>query len=324
MKAITFDRIGDPAAVLQLSALPTPNIKDDEVLIRTTAASINPGDFLFIQNLYPEPKKPVLPQQIGGNHGAGIIEKVGKNVSLQPGTHVAFSYYNSWAEYVAVPAAWIIPLPADYPPELSSQFMNLITAWDLLKQSGVKPGHWLALTAGYSTVSIMVTQMAKQQGIPVISIVRRIKHPNLLESLGADVVIDLSANPNGIAAPIMEITGNKGAKGIIDNVGGPVTGELIRSSDFGGRLVINGGMSAEQYSLHNFDVLLKGLQIQSHVYRYFFKPPSHEDAALLDEIATTSMQFEANVSGIHPFEDFNIAIQKSTNSPEGGKQIFRP
>ncbi|MBO9729409.1 MAG: hypothetical protein J7623_12305 [Chitinophaga sp.] len=82
-------------------------------------------------------------------------------------------------------------------------------------------------------------------------------------------------------------------------------------------------MSSAQYSLHNFDVLLKGLQIQSHVYRYFFTPPSPEDAALLQEIATISMQFEANVSGVHPFEDFTIAIQKSRDSSEGGKQIFR-
>ncbi|HEY9261226.1 quinone oxidoreductase family protein [Chitinophaga sp.] len=323
MKAITFDRIGTPDTVLQLSEVPIPDIKDDEVLIRITAASINPGDFLFIQNLYPEPKRPVFPHQIAGNHGAGIIEKAGKAVHLKPGAHVAFSYLNTWAEYVAVPAAWLIPLPADYPAELSSQFVNLITAWDLLKQSGVQPGQWLALTAGNSAVSTLVSQLAKQQGVNTIAIVRRVKEPRLLESLGATAVIDLSVEQGNITQRILEITGNKGLNGIIDNVGGPVTGELIRCSDFGSRLIINGGMSEEKYELHNFDILLKGLQIQSHVYRYFFTPPLPEDLPLLKKIAAASAGFVSNVSGIHALEDFKTAIDESIRYPEKGKHIFR-
>jgi NADPH2:quinone reductase len=322
MKAITFSRIGAPEEVLQLSEVPVPAIKDNEVLIRTTAASINPGDFLFIQNLYPEPKKPVFPQQIAGNHGAGIIEKAGKEVSLQPGGHVAFSYYNSWAEYVAVPAEWLIPLPADYPAELSCQFVNLITAWDLLNQSGVKPGQWLILTAGNSAVSTLVSQLAKLKGIHVISIVRRVKQAHLLESLGATVVIDLSAEQGNIVQRIMEVTGNKGVNGIIDNVGGPVTGELIRCIDFGGKLIINGGMSADKYTLHNFDILLNGLQIQPHVYRYFFTPPLPEDITMLKEIAEISAGFASNVFGRHALEDFKTAIEESIHFPERGKHIF--
>lgn len=322
MKAITFSRIGAPEEVLQLSEVPVPVIKDNEVLIRTTAASINPGDFLFIQNLYPEPKKPVFPQQVAGNHGAGIIEKVGKGVSLQPGGHAAFSYYNSWAEYVAVPAEWLIPLPADYPPELSCQFVNLITAWDLLKQSDVKPGQWLVLTAGNSTISTLVSQLAKQQGVPVISIVRHVKQVHLLESLGATVVIDLSAEQGNITQRIMDITGNKGVNGIIDNVGGPVTGELIRCTAFGGKLIINGGMSAEKYTLHNFDILLKGLQVQPHVYRYFFTPPLPEDMAMLKEIAEMTAGFTSNVSAGHALEDFKTAIKESIHFSEKGKHIF--
>jgi NADPH:quinone reductase-like Zn-dependent oxidoreductase len=50
------------------------------------SASINPGDFLFTQNLYPEPKKPHFPEQIAGNAGAGVITKVGNKVSLKHGT----------------------------------------------------------------------------------------------------------------------------------------------------------------------------------------------------------------------------------------------
>jgi len=173
LKAIVFDEIGSPLDVLRFRDIPIPAIGDDEVLVKMVSASINPGDFLFIQNLYPEPKKPHFPGQIAGNAGAGVIAKAGKKVSLTPGTLVAFYYYNTWAEYAAVPADWLIPLPATLPPEKASQFQNAITAWDLLRDSGVQPGQWLAVTAGNSSVATKMLQFANLGKVNVLSIVRR-------------------------------------------------------------------------------------------------------------------------------------------------------
>src|SRR5258708_32587286 len=155
------------------------------------SAPISPGDFLFIENLYPEPKEPKFPQQIAGNHGAGIVTKVGKNVRAEVGSYVAFSYYNSWAEYAAIPAAWLMPLPRRFAPEKAGQFFNLITAWDLLTEARVRAGDWLALTAGNSTVSMMALQFAAARGANVISIVRRPQSD--LKSLGAAEVIALGS-----------------------------------------------------------------------------------------------------------------------------------
>jgi NADPH:quinone reductase-like Zn-dependent oxidoreductase len=325
MKAIVFDRIGSPEEVLELRDIPIPEISDNEVLVRMVSASINPGDFLFIQNLYPEPKKPKLPGQIAGNHGAGIIEKAGRQVKLQPGTFVAFSYYNTWAEYAAVPSEWLIPLPADYPIELAAQFVNPITAWDLLDQVGLFSGHWLALTAGNSTISTMVAQFAKHRGINVISLVRHAQKSIDLTSMGVNAIIELSDLQEDLKERIMKITKNKGINGVIDNVGGPVTGELIRSMAFGGRVIINGGMSINKFELHNFDILLSGIEIKSHVYRYFFNPPKEADTTILEEIATISAQpgFQSPLGGIHGLEDLDMAITGSIKASQKGKHIFR-
>jgi NADPH2:quinone reductase len=191
-------------------------------------ASINPGDFLFIQNLYPDPKKPHFPQQIAGNHGAGVITMVGKEASLQPGTFVGFSYYNTWAEYVAVPVEWLIPLPSDYPIEKAAQLVNPITAWDLLNESRVHAGQWLAVTAGNSTVATMVLQFAKFRKVNVISIVRRAQKDLDLKALASSVVIELSNLSGDIGEQIMEITEKHGVDAVIDCVGGALLGELIR------------------------------------------------------------------------------------------------
>src|SRR5438309_7527778 len=115
MKAVVFDEVGLPTSVSRLTEIAIREIAEDEVLVKMLESPINPGDFLFIQGLYPEPKKPRFPQQIAGNYGAGIVEKAGKNTTLQPGTLVSVTYYNTWAEYAVVPEQWVIPLTADYP-----------------------------------------------------------------------------------------------------------------------------------------------------------------------------------------------------------------
>ncbi len=325
MKAIVFEKIGPPLEVLQLRDIPVPEIRDDEVLIKMTSASINPGDFMFIQDMYPEPKKPHFPQQIAGNHGAGVITKVGKNVLLKPGMHVGLSYYNTWAEYAAVPEEWLVPLPADYPLEKSGQLMNAITAWDLIVDSRVKPGQWLVLTAGNSTVATIALQMAKLKGIKIISIVRRALAELNLVALGASDVIELSSSPQNIVERVMAITQNKGVNGVVDSVGGPLLGELIRTLAIGGQTIVYGGLSPEPFRIHNFDLLLKVAEIRSNAYRYFFTPPQPDDKEVLSEIVDVFGQtdFKIPLGGLHPLEDFRTAVFETLNHPERGKRLYK-
>src|SRR5688572_16295261 len=111
--------------------MPDPETGQGDALLRMLAAPVSPGDFLFIENLYPEPKKPKFPRQIGGNHGLGVVEE-SRGGGIAPGTLVAFSHYDSWAEYASVPVERLMRLPDGYPLEKGSQFFNLITAWDLV------------------------------------------------------------------------------------------------------------------------------------------------------------------------------------------------
>ena len=275
--------------------------------------------------MYPDPKKPRLPRQIAGNHGAGIVAKVGRNVSLKPGTLVAFSYYNTWAEYAAVPAKWLIPLPSDYPMEKASQFVNFITAWDLLDESGVQPDQWLALTAGNSTTATMVLQFATLRKVNVISIVRGAQDHLDLKGLGAAEVIELSSLGRSIGIRIVEITQSHGVNGGVDCVGGPVAGDLVRSLSSGGQFVIYGGFSSEKLELHNFDILMKGSGIKSCIYRYFFTPPQAAETELLQQIADISgrTEFKIPVGALHPLEDWKTAIDETVNHPERGKRFFQ-
>ncbi|WP_431210174.1 alcohol dehydrogenase catalytic domain-containing protein [Puia sp. P3] len=117
MQAIVFDQIGLPSEVLELREIDIPTPAAGQLLVKMLNAPINQGDFLFIQNLYPDPKKPHFPGQVAGNFGTGIIVEKGpglttaKSATLPEGTLVAVNYYNTWAEYAAIPEDWLIPLP---------------------------------------------------------------------------------------------------------------------------------------------------------------------------------------------------------------------
>jgi NADPH:quinone reductase-like Zn-dependent oxidoreductase len=123
----------------------------------------------------------------------------------------------------------------------------------------------------------------------------------------------------------MALTDGRGLNAIIDNVGGPVTGDLIRSCAFNAKVVINGGMSSERFELHNFDVLLSGLQISAHIYRYFFTPPQPDDQQMLSDVleATAHPDFRVPIGGFHALDDYATAIRESMHNPGQGKRFFR-
>ncbi len=324
MRAVVFDEIGLPINVLELAKVDVQEIGDDEVLVRMLASPINPGDFLFIQNLYPEPKKPRFPRQIAGNYGAGIVEKAGKNTQLDRGTLVSVTYYRTWAEYAVVPERWLIPLTADYPIQKAAQFMNLITGWDLLEESKVQPGQWLVLTAGNSSVATVVSQFAARREVKVIAVVRSAREGMDLYSFGANHVIELSRSDKNLRDLIADVTNGAGPNAVIDCVGGPLFGDLIRSLAMGGQAVIYGGYHQERFELHNFDLLMKGAAIRSYIYRYFFSPPPKDDLTLLRRITEISKpdDFRMPIGGLHSLDDFKSAITESFERPENGKRLF--
>lgn len=323
MKALVFDRIGHPLDVLRLEDVPVPAVKDGEVLVRMAAASINPGDFLFTQNLYPDPKKPKFPRQVAGNHGAGYIEKRGKNARLKEGQFVGFSYLDLWAEYVVVPEAWLVPLPDGLPLGKAAQLLNLVTAWDLLELV-YRPNAWLAITAGHSAVSLFLLQYAARRGLRTLSIVRR-EVPGIdLRALGATEVLSLATTPD-VSEALHRITGGHGVDAVVDGVGGSLARSLIKNLAFGATFSIHGGFSDETYPVHNFDFLMRGASLRTYIYRYFFDPPKPSDAPMLKELLELSARedFVAPIGGEHPLEEFREAIEASVKEPERGKRLLR-
>src|SRR5438309_7832090 len=124
MKAVVFDRCGDPAEVLQLRDLPVPKPGPGQVRVRMLASPINPSDLLFIRGLYGA--KPVLPGA-PGFEGVGVVEESGGGFLgwRVRGRRVAVlgGLSGTWREQVIVSAQQAVPVPADVPDEQAAAFV---------------------------------------------------------------------------------------------------------------------------------------------------------------------------------------------------------
>src|SRR4029077_19304522 len=107
MKAIQVKQVGGPEA-MELAELPTPQPKPNEAVVTVVAAGVNFIDVYQREGRYKVPLPFVL-----GQEGAGVVTAVGTDVKgLKAGERVAWtSVLGSYAEYVAVPADRLVPIP---------------------------------------------------------------------------------------------------------------------------------------------------------------------------------------------------------------------
>ncbi|MGE3808031.1 MAG: alcohol dehydrogenase catalytic domain-containing protein, partial [Gemmataceae bacterium] len=74
MKAVVFEKFGEPAEVLQVRDIPKPEVGPGLVRVKMVASPINPSDLLTVRGVYG--KLPALPAT-PGFEGAGIVDEAG-------------------------------------------------------------------------------------------------------------------------------------------------------------------------------------------------------------------------------------------------------
>jgi NADPH:quinone reductase-like Zn-dependent oxidoreductase len=201
MKAIVCTKYGSPD-VLQLQEVEKPAPKDDEVLIKIHAASINSRDWRmmranpFFIRLVPggflQPKNKIL-----GADVAGRVETTGNNVKqFKPGDEV-FGYLPSatgrgtFAEYVCANENAITLKPANLTFEQAAAVpVAALTALQGLCDKGnIQPGQKVVINGASGGVGTFAVQIAKAFGAEVTAVCST-RNLDMVRSLGADHVID--------------------------------------------------------------------------------------------------------------------------------------
>ncbi len=174
MKAITYDRYGDPD-VLTLTEQPDPKVGPGEVLVRVRSASVNPVDWKVAAG-YLDPMMTVCFPVIPGWDVAGVVERVGLDTpEFAAGDEVMAYARKDWvqagtfAELVVVPVRALARKPAalDWDQAAGLPLVGL-TAYQLLNRLGVRPGDSVLIHAASGGVGILAVQIARSMGARVI------------------------------------------------------------------------------------------------------------------------------------------------------------
>ena len=198
MKAIVYTKYGPPD-VLQLKEIEKPTPKDDEVLVKVHAASVNSWDWellrgAFVNRLFFGFLKPKI--KILGVDIAGRVETVGRNVKqFLPGDEVFGDIsgcgFGGFAEYVCARENALALKPAGMTFEQAGAVAHAaVLALQGLRDKGqVQPGQKVLINGAGGGSGTFAVQIAKSFGAEVTGVDSTGKL-DMLRSIGADQVID--------------------------------------------------------------------------------------------------------------------------------------
>ncbi|NVH77285.1 zinc-dependent alcohol dehydrogenase family protein [Paraburkholderia sp. JPY432] len=221
MKALIFERNGEPSEVVHWRDAADPTPGPDEVRVRMLLAPVHPSDLHVIRGRFARQRQPELPAS-PGSEGVGIIDAVGNDV---PRTRIGervvlLDVPGTWREQVISPADRAIPVPQAISDEDAAQaLINPMTAWAMtMSEHQLGRGDCLVQSAAGSTVGRLVLQIAKAQGFRTINLVRREEQVAEIKALGGDVVL-CTADQNW-SEQLKTATGGNGIAKAIDCVAG--------------------------------------------------------------------------------------------------------
>ena len=166
-----------------------------------------------------------------------------------------------FAEYMALPASALVPVPDGIPDEQAALLACPVgVALNGVEAAGVASGETVVVTGAGGGLGVHAVQMAAMRGAKVIAVTTSADKSDALESLGAFVVIDAGDGVD-FAEVVMALTDDAGADVVIDTVGSPMWPATLRCLGQYGRLALLGDVSGEAASLRLAEVIFRDAQI---------------------------------------------------------------
>lgn len=190
MKAVVYEKNGS-GTPFTYREIDTPIPKDNEVLIKVHAVSLNANDYRLFRMGMGVPKS-----RIFGNAFSGTVVELGKNVqSFQPGDRVVADTsdagFGGMAEFAVAPENAVVKKPTGVTDADASALPTAaLTALQALRAAGgVKAGQAVLIQGASGGVGPYAVQLAKASGA-VVTAVCSTRNLEMASSLGADHVVD--------------------------------------------------------------------------------------------------------------------------------------
>ena len=248
----------------------------DEVLIKVEAAPINPSDLglllsfaadlssinksgsgnetITTMKIHPAlmgAMKPRLDESMQvGNEGAGVVVDAGENVKDMIGRTVGLAGGAMYSQYRCVPAAnCLVMNEGTTSSEAASSFVNPLTALSFIETMKLENHTAIVHTAAASNLGQMLVKICKDDGVPLVNIVRKAEHVELLKSLGAEHVCNTS--DENFMDDLVSALVTTGATLGFDATGGGNNGEL--PGQILSAMEIAANKTAKEYSRYGSD-----------------------------------------------------------------------
>lgn len=283
MKGVLLTGHGGPEMLEYRQDIPVPTPKENEVLIRVSAAGVNNTDINTRIGWYSKGDNDsedaswsgnalVLPRIQGADVCGEIVavgsmvdeSRIGQRVLIEPclsdvnGETINPPWYfgsecdGGFAEYTVVSAKHAYQLKTDLTDvELASFPCSYSTAENMLTRSRVSKGDRVLISGASGGVGSAAIQLAKARGATVIAITSPSKNEQVLE-LGADEVVPRNAN-------LVEALGNNSVDVVIDLVAGDQWPQFLEVLRPKGRYAVSGAIGGAMVELDVRTLYLKDL-----------------------------------------------------------------
>jgi len=329
MLHVTFSEIGGPE-VLKVEPLELPAIGPDEVQVRIEAIGVNRFEALYRRNFYAI--APTLPSVLGVE-AVGIITEVGDQVkghttgdrvTILP-LQTPFVGTGTYATHANVPASTLVKsIDGTSPTEEAAVWMAALQAYNLISKVPVGSGDFVVVTAGTSPVGSALIQFARDMGATVLATTRNEGRKQELLDLGAHHAI---ATDDEILSDVVKAaTDGKGAKVVLDTVGGALLEQCVFSLAEGGSVFSYGAQSSPDINAARVDVPLVALDRRSLSFVDLFEltdvPERFEAAKAYIRTAVASGAFKPRIDSIFPLENVQAAHRRMEEGSLGGKVVM--
>ena len=246
----------------------SPEPAENEVVVSIKAAALNFPDYLIVQGLYQfKPDLPFAP----GNEGAGVIKKIGKNVTrFKEGDRVYFmAPYGAFAEEACMNEFGVFPIPDDVSFELAASYqMAYGTSYHALVQRGeLKKDDEVLILGASGGVGLAALDIAKAKGARVVAGVSTEEKAKVCKEYGADDVVVYGLGPadKDAAKALSAELKSKSIKGgydiIYDPIGDCYAEPAFRSIGWKGKYLVVGFAAGQIPKLPINLTLLKGASV---------------------------------------------------------------
>jgi NADPH:quinone reductase-like Zn-dependent oxidoreductase len=324
MRAVVRRRWGRPRDVVELDEVAKPSPKDDEVLVRVRASSINRADYYALGGVavlmrpmiggFLRPKD----EHVGGDF-AGIAEAVGKDVSdVQPGDEVYGVRSGAFAEYVSAKTA-VARKPANLSfEEAAAAPIAGLTALEAVRDHGrLQPGQRVLVNGASGGVGSFAVQLAKALGAGHVTAVCSSRNVERARALGADAVLDYAHEDYTRGGERYDL--------IVDVAGTHSWHENLRVLRRGGTLVL-AGMPTGNYLTGPLGRLAR-LWLTSRIRRgrrvvFFVCKPNRANLATLRELIEEG-KVRPPVDRVYPLAEIADALEEMGEGHTQGKLVVR-